>query len=219
MIHVANSVAGCSVMIDIMCIMTGDACMLGYVVGFVTGDACMLGYVVGFVTGRPGVSAWAVITRRPTVFCHATMITAVIMSGGRGTSRASVAAMIIIAGGATTVAAVGTMIAAGVASRGPGTATAITVSAAARAIRTVATAATTVATTAATTTVATTTTTTTTTATVATATATATVVRHGTLDMPCMRRAIEPPGSRSHRQSTRAYRQSKQQRASTSVRD
>ena len=142
MIHVANSVARCSAMIDIMDIMTGDACVLGY--------------VVGFMTGRPGVSTRAVITRRPTVFCHATMIIAVIMSAGRGTSGASVAAMIIIPGSATT-------------------------------------------------------TTTTTTTTTAVAATTAAMVGHGALDVPCMRRAIEPPGNRSHRQSKRAYRQSNQQ--------
>ena len=215
MVHVANPMAACRAMIDIMCIMAGDAGVLGYIMCSMTSSACMFGYIVGLMTcgasvfgdvvcimtGRPGVSAWAVIARRATVFRHATMIVAAIMPAGRGTSRVSVAAVITVAGGATTMASVGTVIATGVASRGSGTATtAIAVPTPSGAIS---------ATTAATIPAATTTT-----ATVATAT---TMISHGTLDLPSMRSAIEPPGSRGHRQSTCAYRQCKQQRTPTSV--
>jgi hypothetical protein len=211
-IHVANSVAGCGVMIDIMCIVTGNACVFGYVVSFMSCGASMFGDVVGIMTGRPGVSAWAVIAGRSTVFRHATMIIAAIMSVRRGSSRIAVAAVIVIAGGATTVAAVGTVIATGVASRGSGTAT-IAVSAAgavAAAIAIASTAAVAAASTAIPTAAA-----------VASATAvstTTTMVSHGTLDMPGVRSAIEPPGSRGHRQSTCTYREDEQQRTPAPVR-
>jgi hypothetical protein len=189
MIHVANtSMAGCGVMINIMCLVTGNAGVLGDIVRIMTRSA--------------GVSAWTIIARRATVLRHATMIIATIMSAGGGSSRVAMAGVVIVAGRAT-MAAVG--IATRVASRCSATAGTAVPSAIPAADTVAATAAVAAAASAipATSAVAT--------------TATAAVVSHGTLDMPCMRSGIEPPRGRGHRQSTRADRQDEQQRSPTSV--
>jgi hypothetical protein len=210
MIHVANtSMAGCGV----MCVVTGYARVLGNIVGLMSCGAAVFGDVVRVMTRGAGVSAWTIIARRATVFRHATMIVATIMSAGRGSSRVTMAGVVIVAGRATTMAAVGTVIATRVASRcaaTTGTAVPSAVPAsgtvAAAAVATAAIAATTTAIPATTTAVA-----------AATTTTTTAMVSHGTLDMPCMRSGIEPPRGRGHRQSTRADRQDEQQRSPTSV--
>jgi hypothetical protein len=189
MIHVANtSMAGCGVMINIMCLVTGNAGVLGDIVRIMTRSA--------------GVSAWTIIARRATVLRHATMIIATIMSAGGGSSRVAMTGVVIVAGRAT-MAAVGT--ATRVASRCSATAGTAVPSAIPAADTVAATAAVAAAASAipATSAVAT--------------TATAAVVSHGTLDMPSMRSGIEPPRGRGHRQSTRADRQDEQQRSPTSV--
>jgi hypothetical protein len=189
MIHVANtSMAGCGVMINIMCLVTGNAGVLGDIVRIMTRSA--------------GVSAWTIIARRATVLRHATMIIATIMSAGGGSSRVAMAGVVIVAGRAA-MAAVGT--ATRVASRCSATAGTAVPSAIPAAGTVAATAAVAAAASAipATSAVAT--------------TATAAVVSHGTLDMPSMRSGIEPPRGRGHRQSTRADRQDEQQRSPTSV--
>jgi hypothetical protein len=189
MIHIANtSMAGCGVMINIMCLVTGNAGVLGDIVRIMTRSA--------------GVSAWTIIARRATVLRHATMIIATIMSAGGGSSRVAMAGVVIVAGRAA-MAAVGT--ATRVASRCSATAGTAVPSAIPAAGTVAATAAVAAAASAipATSAVAT--------------TATAAVVSHGTLDMPCMRSGIEPPRGRGHRQSTRADRQDEQQRSPTSV--
>ena len=221
MIHVANtSMAGCGV----MCVVTGYARVLGNIVGLMSCGAGVLGDVVRVMTRGAGVSAWTIIARRATVFRHATVIIATIMSAGHGSSRVAMAGVVIVAGCATTMAAVGTVIATRVASRcsattctavpsaipaaGTVAATAIPAATTAVAAATSAVATTTTAVAAATSAVATTTT---------VAAATTAMVSHGTLDMPCMRSGIEPPGGRGYRQSTRADRQDEQQRSPTSV--
>jgi hypothetical protein len=189
MIHIANtSMAGCGVMINIMCLVTGNAGVLGDIVRIMTRSA--------------GVSAWTIIARRATVLRHATMIIATIMSAGGGSSRVAMTGVVIVAGRAT-MAAVGT--ATRVASRCSATAGTAVPSAIPAAGTVAATAAVAAAASAipATSAVAT--------------TATAAVVSHGTLDMPSMRSGIEPPRGRGHRQSTRADRQDEQQRSPTSV--
>jgi hypothetical protein len=94
MIHIANtSMAGCGVMINIMCLVTGNAGVLGDIVRIMTRSA--------------GVSAWTIIARRATVLRHATMIIATIMSAGGGSSRVAMAGVVIVAGRAA-MAAVGT---------------------------------------------------------------------------------------------------------------
>jgi hypothetical protein len=139
MIHVANtSVAGCGVVTgtagvlgDIVCIMScgagvfGDvmrimgcgAGVLGDVVRVMGCGAGVLGDVVRVMSCRAGVSAWTIIARRATVFRHATVIIATIMSAGRGSGRVAMAGMVIVARRATTMVAVGTVIATRVASR------------------------------------------------------------------------------------------------------
>jgi hypothetical protein len=203
MIHVANtSMAGCGVMINIMCLVTGNAGVLGDIVRIMTRSA--------------GVSAWTIIARRATVLRHATMIIATIMSAGGGSSRVAMTGVVIVAGRAT-MAAVGT--ATRVASRCSATAGTAVPSAIPAADTVAATAAVAAAAIPATTTPAVAAATTSAipaTSAVAT-TATAAVVSHGTLDMPCMRSCIEPPRGRGHRQSTRADRQDEQQRSPTSV--
>jgi hypothetical protein len=190
MIHIANtSMAGCGVMINIMCLVTGNAGVLGDIVRIMTRSA--------------GVSAWTIIARRATVLRHATMIIATIMSAGGGSSRVAMTGVVIVAGRAT-MAAVGT--ATRVASRcsaTAGTAVPSAIPAADTVAATAAVAAAAASAIPATSAVAT--------------TATAAVVSHGTLDMPSMRSGIEPPRGRGHRQSTRADRQDEQQRSPTSV--
>ena len=222
MIHVANtSMAGCGV----MCVVTGYARVLGNIVGLMSCGAAVFGDVVRVMTRGAGVSAWTIIARRATVFRHAAMIVATIMSAGRGSSRVTMAGVVIVAGCATTMAAVGTVIATRVASRcSATTCTAVpsavpasgTVAAATAAIATAVAPATTAIPAAATTAIpaAATSAVATTTAVAATA-----MVSHGTLDMPCMRSGIEPPRGGGHRQSTRADRQDAQQRSPTSVDD
>jgi hypothetical protein len=235
MIHVANtSVAGCGVVTgtagvlgDIVCIMSCGAGVFGDVMRImgcgagVFGDvvrvmgcgAGVLGDVVRVMSCRAGVSAWTIIARRATVFRHATVIIATIMSAGRGSGRVAMAGMVIVARRATTMVAVGTVIATRVASRCSATTGTAVPSAIPAAGTVAATAAVAAATTSAVATA--------TTSAVATAAAVAatTVVSHGTLDMPRMRSGIEPPRRRGHRQSTRADRQDEDQRSPTSVDD
>jgi hypothetical protein len=193
--------------------------------------AGVLGDVVRVMSCRAGVSAWTIIARRATVFRHATVIIATIMSAGRGSGRVAMAGMVIVARRATTMVAVGTVIATRVASRcsattgtavpsaipaaGTVAATAAVAAATTSAVATATTSAVATATTAipaATSAVATA-------AAVAATTSAAAVVSHGTLDMPRMRSGIEPPRRRGHRQSTRADRQDEDQRSPTSVDD
>jgi hypothetical protein len=216
MIHVANtSVAGCGVVTgtagvlgDIVCIMSCGAGVFGDVMRIMGCGAGVLGDVVRVMSCRAGVSAWTIIARRATVFRHATVIIATIMSAGRGSGRVAMAGMVIVARRATTMVAVGTVIATRVASR----CSATTGTAVPSAIPAAGTVAATTAIPAATSAVATA-------AAVAATTSAAAVVSHGTLDMPRMRSGIEPPRRRGHRQSTRADRQDEDQRSPTSVDD
>ena len=240
MIHVANtSVAGCGVVTgtagvlgDIVCIMSCGAGVFGDVMRIMGCGAGVLGDVVRVMSCRAGVSAWTIIARRATVFRHATVIIATIMSAGRGSGRVAMAGMVIVARRATTMVAVGTVIATRVASRcsaTTGTAVPSAIPAAGTVAATAAVAAATtsaVATAAAVAAATTSAVATATTSAVATATpplppptSAAAVVSHGTLDMPRMRSGIEPPRRRGHRQSTRADRQDEDQRSPTSVDD
>jgi hypothetical protein len=212
---------------DIVCIMSCGAGVFGDVMRIMGCGAGVLGDVVRVMSCRAGVSAWTIIASRATVFRHATVIIATIMSAGRGSGRVAMAGMVIVARRATTMVAVGTVIATRVASRcsaTTGTAVPSAIPAAGTVAATAAVAAATtsaVATAAAVAAATTSAVATATTSAVATAAAVAatTVVSHGTLDMPRMRSGIEPPRRRGHRQSTRADRQDEDQRSPTSVDD